>query len=203
MIQFTPEFSENFLSIVRKYMQLRGGITQKELSEMTNVGISTMSRFLNLKTAQVDAQLVANIVAALGIPLHEIIDGIAEESTDTFKGLVQFYKEHRTTNTQAPPQENDEAMAESLGGSERTRTKTTASINVGGRKQSMPFGEQDNNPPRQMHAQMNLRDKLQTLSPRQKAYITEFLDLDLADRDLVVDLGDAVFRYIRQRAVNF
>ena len=202
MIEFTPEFSENFLSIVRKYMQLRGGLTQKELSEMTGVGISTMSRFLNLKTAQVDAQLVANIIAALSIPLHEIIDGVAEESTDTFKRLVQFYKEHRTTSTNNM-QESDEAMAESLNTADRTRTKTTASINIGGKKQSVPFGEADNNPPRQMNAQMNLRDKLQTLSPRQKAYITEFLDLDLADRDLVVDLGDAVFRYIRTRAVTF
>lgn len=203
MIQFTPDFLENFLSIVRKYMQLRGGLTQKELSEMTNVGISTMSRFLNLKTAQVDAQLVANIIATLNIPLHEIIDGVEEESTNTFKSLVQFYKEHRTSNGPTNPQETDEAMAESLGGHDRTRTKTTASINIGGKKQSMSFGEADSNPPRQMSAQMNLRDKLQTLSPRQKAYITEFLDLDLADRDLVVDLGDAVFRYIRQRAVNF
>lgn len=205
MIEFTPDFSENFLSIVRKYMQLRGGLTQKELSEMTGVGISTMSRFLNLKTAQVDAQLVANIIAALGIPLHEIIDGVAEESTDTFKRLVQFYKEHRTSNGTNNMQENDEAMADSLNaGTDRTRTKTAASINIGGKKQSVPFGETDNNPPRQQAAaQTNLRDKLQTLSPRQKAYITDFLDLDLADRDLVVDLGDAVFRYIRQRAVNF
>lgn len=169
---------------------------------MTNVGISTMSRFLNLKTAQVDPQLVANIIAALNIPLHELIDGVDEGSTDTFKRLVQFYKEHRTTGGSIDLQENDEAMAESLN-NERTRTKTSASINVGGKKQTMTFGETDNDPPRQATAQTNLRDKLQTLSPRQKAYITDFLDLDLADRDLVVDLGDAVFRYIRQRAVTF
>lgn len=201
MINFTADFLENFLSIVRKYMQLRGGLTQKELSEMTNVGISTMSRFLNLKTAQVDAQLVANIIATLGIPLHEVIDGIEEDSTDTFKRLVQFYKEHKTSAQQDAPHEDD-VLADSLD-NERTKTKTTASINIGGRKQSMSFGEADNNPPRQSNAQLNIREKLQTLSPRQKAYITEFLDLDLADRDLVVDLGNAVFRYIRQKVVTF
>src|SRR5690606_724018 len=98
MIRFTPEFLENFLAVVRKYMQLRGGLTQKDLSEMMNVGISTMSRFLNLKTSSVDEQLVANLIATLGIPLHEIIDGIEEESTETFKRLVQFYKDQKSAD---------------------------------------------------------------------------------------------------------
>lgn len=202
MIRFNPEFSENFLSIVRKYMQLRGGLTQKELSEMTNVGISTMSRFLNLKTAQVDEQLVANIIATLGIPLHEIIDGVEEDSTDTFKRLVQFYKEQKTSGGTPIPGAENEALADGLGGGHDRTRKTTASINIGGKKQSMAFGESDRPAPASASGS-NLRDKLQTLSPRQKAYITDFLDLDLADRDLVVDLGDAVFRYIRSRAVNF
>ena len=97
MIRFSSDFLENFLAVVRKYMQLRGGLTQKDLSEQMNVGISTMSRFLNLKTSNVDEQLVANIIATLGIPLHEIIDGIEEESTETFKRLVQFYKDQKAT----------------------------------------------------------------------------------------------------------
>lgn len=98
MISFSPDFLENFLAVVRKYMQLRGGLTQKDLSEQMNVGISTMSRFLNLKTSNVDEQLVANIIATLGIPLHEIIDGVQEESTETFKRLVQFYKDQKVTD---------------------------------------------------------------------------------------------------------
>jgi hypothetical protein len=89
-----------------------------------------------------------------------------------------------------------------LGGGDRHSTRTTASINLGGRRQNIPFGEQEPKAP-QRNANLSLRDKLQTLSPRQKAYITEFLDLEIADRDLVVDLGDAVFRYIRQRSVEF
>src|SRR4051812_31504275 len=95
MIKFNPDFLENFLAVVRKYMQLRGGLAQKDLAEMMNVGISTMSRFLNLKTSTVDEQLVANIIATLGIPLHEVIDGVHEDSTETFKRLVQFYKEQK------------------------------------------------------------------------------------------------------------
>jgi transcriptional regulator with XRE-family HTH domain len=203
MIHFEPSFLENFLAVVRKYMQLRGGLTQKELSEMTGSGISTMSRFLNLKTTNVDEQLVANIIATLGIPLHEVIDGIDEASTDTFKRLVLFYKEQRSK--QEPPSTGgvEEDLESGLGGTDRTTTRTTASINLGGRRHNVPFGEQDNKAPQQRNANLSLRDKLQTLSPRQKAYITEFLDLEIADRDLVVDLGDAVFRYIRQRSVEF
>lgn len=187
MIRFNPDFLENFLAVVRKYMQLRGGLTQKDLSEMMNVGISTMSRFLNLKTSSVDEQLVANIIATLNIPLHEIIDGVEEDSTETFKRLVQFYKEQKPSDQKAGPAE------------EPQRVKTQATINIGGRKQQMPFGEHTG----QTRTELTIKEKLETLSPRQKAYLNDFLSLDGNDRDLVVDLGDAIFRYFRQRNVEF
>lgn len=194
MIRFSTDFLENFLAVVRKYMQLRGGLTQKDLSEMMNVGISTMSRFLNLKTSNVDEQLVANIIATLGIPLHEIIDGVEEESTETFKRLVQFYKDQRTSDQ--PPAGPEGKPAE-----QQARTKTTATINVGGRKQQMPFGE--NQQVAGTRTDVSIREKLETLSPRQKAYLNDFLNLDINDRDLIVDLGDAIFRYFRQRNMEF
>ncbi len=194
MIKFDNDFLENFLAIVRKYMQLRGGLTQKDLSEKTGVGISTMSRFLNLKTASVDEQLVANIIATLNIPLYEVIDGVDEESTDSFKLLVQYYRDQQA----AREADNPEATSAPQ---EQAKQKTNASINVGGKKMNMPFGEPDRG--NVTKADVTLRDKLQTLSPRQKTYITDFLDLDIADRDLIVDLGDAVFRYIRSRGIDF
>lgn len=194
MIRFHPDFSENFLAVVRKYMQLRGGLTQKDLSEMCGVGISTMSRFLNLKTSSVDEQLVANIIASLNIPLHEIIDGIEEDSTETFKRLVQFYKEQKVADQKPNPNE------ETAGTGSEPKVKTNATINVAGRKQQMPFGENTTGTTRN---DLTIREKLETLSPRQKAYLNDFLNLDGNDRDLVVDLGDAVFRYFRQRNVEF
>lgn len=187
MISFSQDFLENFLAVVRKYMQLRGGLTQKDLSETMNVGISTMSRFLNLKTSNVDEQLVANIIATLGIPLHEVIDGVEEDSTETFKRLVQFYKDQKSSD-------------QKVGGDEEAKVKTNATINVGGRKQQMPFGETIAQPTR---TDVTIREKLETLSPRQKAYLNDFLNLDVNDRDLIVDLGDAIFRYFRQRNVEF
>lgn len=192
MIRFSSDFLENFLAVVRKYMQLRGGLTQKDLSEQMNVGISTMSRFLNLKTSNVDEQLVANLIATLGIPLHEIIDGIEEDSTETFKRLVQFYKEQKN------PDDNSAAIDSRLN---ETKAKTNATINVAGRKQQMPFGEAG--PAGVNRPDVSIREKFETLSPRQKAYLNDFLNLELSDRDLIVDLGDAIFRYFRQRNVQF
>ena len=177
-------------------MQLRGGLTQKDLSEMMNVGISTMSRFLNLKTSSVDEQLVANIIATLNIPLHEIIDGVEEDSTETFKRLVQFYKEQKSADQKASAGLSDEAPRSQA----ESKTKTTATINVGGKRHQMPFGE---NPAAATKTDITIREKLETLSPRHRAYLNDFLNLDGNDRDLVVDLGDAIFRYFRQRNVEF
>lgn len=191
MIRFSPDFLENFLAVVRKYMQLRGGLTQKDLSEMMNVGISTMSRFLNLKTSNVDEQLVANIIATLNIPLHEIIDGVEEESTETFKRLVQFYKDQKTS---------DQQVGEPEGRPQNETKKATATINVGGKKQQMPFGE---NTVTQSRSDISMREKLETLSNRQRAYLNDFLNLDGNDRDMIVDLGDVIIRYVRQRDVKF
>ena len=192
MIRFSADFLENFLAVVRKYMQLRGGLTQKDLSEMMNVGISTMSRFLNLKTSNVDEQLVANIIATLGIPLHEIIDGVEEESTETFKRLVQFYKDQRSS---------DQNVSEEDVPRHTETRKTQATINVGGKKQTMPFGE--SSALNTTRTDISIREKLETLSPRQKAYLNDFLNLDVNDRDLIVDLGDSIFRYFRQRNIEF
>ena len=191
MIRFSSDFLENFLAVVRKYMQLRGGLTQKDLSEQMNVGISTMSRFLNLKTSNVDEQLVANIIATLDIPLHEIIDGIEEESTETFKRLVKFYKDQKLSDQ----------IPDGAGRPIDSKMKTNATINIGGRRQQMPFGETGT--PGVTKTEGTIREKLETLSPRQKAYLNDFLGLDVNDRDLIVDLGDAIFRYFRQRNVEF
>jgi transcriptional regulator with XRE-family HTH domain len=185
VIHFSPDFQENFIAVVRKYMQLRGGLAQKDLAEQTGVGISTMSRFFSMKVTNIDEQLVAKIIAYLAIPLHEIIDGVEESSTDNLKRLVQFYKDQNSS---------EEPTAEEV-------KKTNATINVGGRKQQVPFGEAGTQG--MTKTEVSIREKLETLSPRQKAYLNDFLNLSANDRDLMVDLGDAIFRYFRQRNVEF
>jgi transcriptional regulator with XRE-family HTH domain len=201
MIRFNQEQLDMFLGVVRKYMQLRGGLSQKDLAESVNIGISTMSRFLNQKTKEMDPQLIASIVAKLNIPLHEIIDFIEEDSTQTFKKLVAFYKEDENAEEEGgAPGEDIDGDVDISGFEEgldekTTRTKTTASI----KGVKMPFGERRSQDP----SNLSIRDKLNQLSPRQKGFLTDFLDLDVEGRDLIVDIGNSLFRYFKQKSAEF
>lgn len=202
MINFNFEEIDMFLGVVRKYMQIRGGLSQKDLAELVNVGISTMSRFLNKKTKDMDAQLIATIVAKLNIPLHEIIDFVDEESTDTFKKLIAFYKEQEDADktndsVNQVPVDNSPDMSsfEEQLDTDNTRSKTQAYI--GGVK--VPFGEKRSQDPKNL----SIREKLNQLSPRQKGFLTDFLDLDVEGRDLIVDLGNSLFRYFKQKNAEF
>lgn len=181
MINFNIKFIEMFLGVVRKYMQIRGGLSQKDLAEAVDAGISTMSRFLNQKTKELDEQMIAKIVAYLNIPLHEVIDFVEEDSTQTFKKLVAFYKDQFSADKE-----------EEGSGEETTRATTKANI----RGVSMSFGEKEKQP-------KTVREKLERLSAKQKGFMNEFLDLDADDRDLVVDVSISLFRYFKQRQVNF
>ena len=78
MAEFNRDYLAMFLGVIRKYMQVRGAMNQKDLAELTDVGVSTISRFLSQKTREMDPQLIAQIVAKLNIPIHEIIDSIKE-----------------------------------------------------------------------------------------------------------------------------
>jgi transcriptional regulator with XRE-family HTH domain len=192
MIQFINTELEMFLGVVRKYMQLRGGLTQKDLAERLNVGVSTMSRFLNQKTKELDPQIIAGIVAVLEVPLHEVIDFVEEDSTDKFKKLVEFYRDQGAGAQAAEMSGEDEKSGSTQ---EQTRQQTSARIGKSGVK--MTFGE------RRQPDNANFREKLSTLSPRQKVFLTDFLDLDDEGKDLMVDLGNAMFRYFKQRAQAF
>jgi transcriptional regulator with XRE-family HTH domain len=196
MIHFNPDQVDMFLGVVRKYMQIRGGLSQKDLAESLNIGISTMSRFLSQKTKDFDPQLIASIVAKLAIPLHEIIDFVDEESTQTFKKLVQFYKGTEVAEEQVEkgPRSDMDDFEQGLD-SERTRTQTTASVSVGGRRLDIPFGGENN----KRTTDLTLREKLDRLSPRQKGFMTDFLDLDGEGRDLIVDVANSLFRYFKQQ----
>lgn len=198
MIKFIPENTEMFLAVVRKYMQLRGGLTQKDLAETLKIGISTMSRFLNQKTKELDPQLIASIIAKLNIPLHEVIDFVDEDSTQMFKKLVSFYKEETSSDTGSGSINNADSDMESIGDSldeRNTRTKASASI----KGINVPFGERRE----QSESNLSIREKLNSLSPRQKGFLTDFLDLDAEGRDLIVDIGNSLFRYFKQSRAEF
>jgi transcriptional regulator with XRE-family HTH domain len=190
MVLFDSNYLDAFLTTVRKYMAIRGGYSQKDLAEKVNVGISTMSRFLNQKTKELDPQLIAAIVAKLNIPLHEIIDFVEEDSTALFKKMVTLYIEPDSTDKGSMNEEAD-AFEETLG-KEETRTQTTANI----RGVKVSFGE------RRADDRRNTRttgEKLADLTARQKGFLSDFLDLDVDGQDLVVSAGEVIIKYLNRK----
>ena len=187
MAQFNREQLELFLAAVRKYMQLRGVGTQKELAEMCDIGVSTMSRFLNQQTRELSPQLISKITAKLNIPLHEIIDFVEEDYTDQFIRLVKFHKGEEVT----PPA--SEGTGTPGGGSEKT---ATAPIKVGGKTRTMAFAAEGD-------GGNDLREKMMGLSGKQRAFVMEFFNLDSDGRDLVADVGRNIISYLRQKGIDF
>ncbi|MBI2520031.1 MAG: helix-turn-helix transcriptional regulator [Bdellovibrio sp.] len=233
MAEFNKDKVEMFLGVVRKYMQMRGVGSQKDLASLTDIGISTMSRFLNQKTTDLNAQLIAKITACLNIPLHEMIDFVDENFADKFIRLVKFYKDEETnkgaltkeqttsspslspsTQTQPPAsayekdrragEEMMNALYETLTpagereeGTAQQEANAYVKVTASGRRIHIPFGTEKD------PSELSIRDKLAQLTPRQKAYMADFLNLDLEGRDLMVDLGGSIFRYFRQKGMNF
>lgn len=197
MINFNTQFLEMFLGVIRKYMQIRGGYSQKDLAVKVNTGVSTMSRFLNQKTKELDEQLIASIVAFLNIPLHEIIDFIEEDSTSNFKKLVAFYANSDSSDESGsgPKKSADDELADGLDDT-KTILKTTATI----KGIKIPFGGEERRSPDKT---LTVGEKLKQLSPRQKGFLTDFLDLDQDGRDLIVDIGNNLIRYFKQAETDF
>ena len=178
MAQFKKDNIDIFLGVVRKYMQVRGSLSQKDLAETTEVGVSTISRFLNQKTSELNPQLIGKIVAKLQIPMHEIIDFVDEAYTDRFIKLVKFYREDETEgeyrkDDAISPDEADklrreaaltaeeediDELADTLGYAGGSQTKARANINIGGKRRTLAF-EPDHDGP---NSNATLRDKLQS-----------------------------------------
>ncbi len=203
MSQFDKDRVEIFLGAVRKYMQVRGPMSQKELAEITDTGVSTMSRFLNQQTVELNANLIANITAKLSIPLHEIIDFVEESYTDQFIRLVKFYKGDDADKTdkvveqeirEPSPIEEDDEIAKALDGAGSEKT-FKSSISVGGKRSSLVFEKEGNSD--------GLRGKLDKLSLKQKGFLNEFLSLDSDGKDLVADVGRNIITYLKQKGIDF
>jgi len=204
MAEFNKKYLDNFLGSVRKYMQMRGALSQKDLADLTDVGVSTMSRFLNQKTRDIDPQLIARIVSKLDIPIHEIIDFVEEDYADRFIRLVKFFKGEEPITPEPPKASatSDENHRRS-GEDRRKGGDRRASDNIDNEfvEDLSDLDKKAQNQARK--DQLGIREKLSRLTPRQKAFLTDFLDLDVAGRDLIVDLGNSIFRYTRQKGIQF
>lgn len=189
MADFKKVKLESFLATVRKYMQLRGGMSQKDLAEKTDVGVSTMSRFLSQKSTELNPQLIAKITAKLDIPLHEMIDFVEEDFSERFVRLVKFYKD-----------ELNEGLEPNLNELDKVETKPPE------KKPEEPKPEAKEKVATAdkgaSKADLSIREKLESLTPRQRAFMTEFLNLNLEERDLVVDVGNNLFQYFKMKGMN-
>ena len=215
MSEFNKDKLYSFLGIVRKYMQVRGSLTQKDLAEMCDVGVSTMSRFLAKKTTDLNSQLIAKITASLNVPLHEMIDFVEESYADQFIRLVKFHKGDEGAAGPTPTGATDskvekdeatygrrkddfsDAFTDTLSTGTAQRN-VDAKVNVGNKQTNIAFRGDQNNP----NSEMSIKEKLDSLTPRQKAYMSDFLNLDIEGRDLIVDLGNDLFRYFRQKGMT-
>jgi transcriptional regulator with XRE-family HTH domain len=171
MAEFKRDNVETFLGVVRKYMQMRGAMSQKDLAEVTDVGVSTMSRFLSQKSTEMNPQLIAKITAKLNIPLHEMIDFVEEDFNDRFVRLVKFYKNELSDEIilDTPAPENE-------------KTKTAIK----------PDSKNE----------ISTKEKLESLTARQKAFMSEFLNMKPEERDLIVDLGNNLFQYFKMKGMD-
>jgi len=190
MAEFNKKYLDAFLGVVRKYMQVRGAMTQKDLAEITEVGVSTMSRFLSQKTNELNPQLIARIVAKLNMPLHEIIDFVDESFSEKFVKLVKFYKEESGGFLDSPSlQAAKEEQAILDTASEETKTITM----------TMPTTTA---PAAKPQGNTSFKEQFDQLSSRQKAFVIDFLSLDPEDKDLLVDVANPLIRYARQKRMQ-
>ena len=194
MAEFKRTKVEMFLGVTRKYMQVRGAMSQKELAEQTDVGISTMSRFLSQKSTELNPQLIAKITAKLNIPLHEMIDFVEEDFADRFIRLVKFYKDE--LNEDEIDSEEIKDSAPDLGSQKNLNTPDTAREIL---KEKTKEEKQTSNKDK---SDKSIREKLESLTPRQRAFMTEFLNLKLEERDLIVDVGNNMFQYFKMKGMD-
>lgn len=194
MQEFNIKYLDHFLGIVKKYMHMRGPYSQKELAELVDVGVSTMSRFINKKTTDLNSQLIAAIVAKLNIPLNEVIDFVDESYEEQFKRLVQFKR-----NDGAPPVQGEISGEKN---EEEDQKITASSPGVSSVTHSpAPAPNTSTNPPAKASgAQESLKEKLKGLSLRQRKFLEEFVNLGIDERDLIVDVADKMFVYFKDRA---
>jgi transcriptional regulator with XRE-family HTH domain len=194
MAEFKRTKVEMFLGVTRKYMQVRGAMSQKELAEQTDVGISTMSRFLSQKSTELNPQLIAKITAKLNIPLHEMIDFVEEDFADRFIRLVKFYKDELNEDEIDSNEIKDSAP--DIGTQKNLNTPEGAKeIMKEATKEEKASTNKDK-------SDKSIREKLESLTPRQRAFMTEFLNLKLEERDLIVDVGNNMFQYFKMKGMD-
>jgi hypothetical protein len=76
-------------------------------------------------------------------------------------------------------------------------------------KDELPSGEglippetEELKPKPAVKTEASTKEKLETLTARQKAFMTEFLNMKPEERDLIVDLGNNLFQYFKMKGMD-
>lgn len=188
MAEFKKEKTEYFLATVRKYMQLRGAITQKDLAEKTDTGISTMSRFLSQKSSDLNPALISRIVASLDIPLSEIIDFVEEDFSERFVRLVRFHKADFDETASTLANSEEEEGSSIFGAQEFQDDDSIRNREI---KQIL-----------KPKKDLSIKEKFDLLTPKQKIFLSEFLNLNLEEKDVIVDVGNNLLQYFKLKGMD-
>jgi hypothetical protein len=129
---------------------------------------------------------------------------VEENFADEFIRLVKFYKGEDALAREdspvmpesvSPDEQADDDFAEALGAG-TAKQDVQARVMVGGRPNKVVFeagGKEE----------VGIKDKIKTLTARQKGFLNDFLSLDSDGRDLVVDIGKNIISYLRQKGIEF
>lgn len=183
MAQFYEEKTELFIAVVRKYMLLHGNLTQKDLAELTRIGVSTMSRFLSKETKSLNSDLIAKIVAKLEIPMAEIIDFVQEEYEAEFKRLVKFHKGEDTTLS-SPSIESESPGALAPSGESVDQYKATG-------VKARPTEKVSESPksPASDESRLSTKSTFEPVTTFQKQFMTWFFKLDDVEKKTIIDMA--------------
>jgi transcriptional regulator with XRE-family HTH domain len=205
MATFHKEHFEQFLGIVRKYMQVRGPLSQKELADLIDVSESALSRFINQKTGEISSSLVARITAVLQIPLHEIIDFIDVDHEDKFRRDVRYFSGEKNILSQdeiprdegedIKPFQHENTLKRTFQERRAPKQEWDAGLNFKGSRGQPLAGTMSS----AVSNDQTLLTQIEDLSPRQKSFMVDFLNSNMEHRDLMVDIGNYLMIYFRQK----
>lgn len=82
------QIGENFATVMRQYRSKRG-FTLAELSEMTDISTSYLSRIEKAERLCISVQVMTKIVKALNIPNDQVLEVLGLKNGETHEGCEE------------------------------------------------------------------------------------------------------------------
>jgi hypothetical protein len=131
-----------------------------------------------------------------------MIDFVEEDFADRFIRLVKFYKDELNEDEVTPEEITDSAPDVATQKNENKTSTTERRLTAEERREETREIIKEEKTSSKDRADKSIREKLESLTPRQRAFMTEFLNLKLEERDLIVDLGNNMFQYFKMKGMD-